>query len=1275
MLTASTEFKSYIDNEKRPYLIYADATLQDGSVVQIRNANLWANGFKIEDQVSQDGSFSVGSFIVNKCTIVINNIYGNFSVFDFANAVIRPQIGFELKSGRVERINKGVFTLMDLPQNRQDILTLTFYDNAIKFDRAYKESTLEYPATLMQIVQDACSVCGVELGTSTFPHSDYVVNTKPTDENLTFRQVISYAAMIACCYCRCNSQGKLELKWYEAFAPGKRHLIEKTYSTEISMANTTITGVKTSETITRTIEKSEEQEPNIYYDDNGNQIITPVDPIITTEEEQEEKEYLVGEEGYVIDFGKNPLVNVGDAETVCGWLGAKLVGFSFRRATVSHVSNPLIEAGDVALLTDRKDDKFDIVISRTTFSTGSAQQSVSSAQSSIQGSSLKTDPITTQNSVDTTKLQNQIQNVQNTTNQKIEQVNNVVKDLSLNSLTIEKLKADEGYIAFLKSNLIEADAANIAQLVFDNATGVSIQTSFANAVAAQFGDATIKSAMIDEITANKIKSGTIYTSQVQILGDDNGYLAIRDNTIQISDDEIVRVQIGKDKTGDYNMFVFDADGNLMFDALGVTYNGITRPIIRDDVVRDDANISAGKLNIETLFSVINNDGSHTFNASKIYLDAEKQNLAVAFNSMKTKMTTLEGDTNTLKSSVASYGTDIEAIQGHINSKIWETYTNNAVNVVNGKLDTFTGEYSAKYSNLEQSLNGFKTTVESNYAKTESVNQSIASLQSQIDGAIETFTGSVEPTLKNSPAKDWTTNDIKDTHIGDLYIVNSSGGDKAGFYYRFEKSNNVYKWTLLKDTEITKALADAKAANDAALKAAQDVVDLDGRIQSTYSTTEQVKTMIGQSAEDISLEVSKDFVSITEYNNLQIGAANLVRNSNFIFGTEYWNIDSATISVVDDTKYIKALKVTPTLEKTYNRVYPNITSNFQFESYKKYSVSCMAKANANNVKMYISRGTTSTNNQMKEINLTTTWQRVYFSFETNGTGQCSFSVKTNNIFYITNVMVEESDKPSSWRPDYRDDIDRIEVLEQFKTDASLKITDSAIISTVTQSQTYKDNLTNKVDADKIASTINQTAQSVLIASSKIDLIGAVTISAFTEDALNTIYKYSDDSTDSKLKAYSDEATKNFDTINGDISDINDSLENDYFTKEDLNTEINSNNQTLTEAYQSYVNTNLANKQDASSTLDNVVDKFVFDSTGLNIYATDTSKLQLQGNRIGFYVEDNDVPVAEINQNRIDITNGNFKESLKIGRFKFIPRTSGNMSLLYVGDEDLTSQASV
>lgn len=87
---------------------------------------------------------------------------------------------------------------------------------------------------------------------------------------------------------------------------------------------------------------------------------------------------------------------------------------------------------------------------------------------------------------------------------------------------------------------------------------------------------------------------------------------------------------------------------------------------------------------------------------------------------------------------------------------------------------------------------------------------IAELQNQVDGAIETWFYDGVPTLKNAPAISWKTDDDKKIHLGDLYYDN-----KTGKAYRFAQDSNTYKWTIITDTDIAKALSDARMAQETA----------------------------------------------------------------------------------------------------------------------------------------------------------------------------------------------------------------------------------------------------------------------------------------------------------------------------------------------------------------------------------------------------------------------------------------------------------------------------
>lgn len=121
--------------------------------------------------------------------------------------------------------------------------------------------------------------------------------------------------------------------------------------------------------------------------------------------------------------------------------------------------------------------------------------------------------------------------------------------------------------------------------------------------------------------------------------------------------------------------------------------------------------------------------------------------------------------------------------------------------IKGDLDiksTYDGKTLDKYI-TEKSLD--KNAVETIIKKSKT----IIDLQNQIDGAIETWFYDGVPTLKTEPASGWDT-DMMKNHLGDLYYDN-----KTGKAYRFAKDGSTYKWIIITDTELTKALEDSSQA--------------------------------------------------------------------------------------------------------------------------------------------------------------------------------------------------------------------------------------------------------------------------------------------------------------------------------------------------------------------------------------------------------------------------------------------------------------------------------
>ena len=724
--------------------------------------------------------------------------------------------------------------------------------------------------------------------------------------------------------------------------------------------------------------------------------------------------------------------------------------------------------------------------------------------------------------------------------------------------------------------ILQSDIADIDTLIFGSATGNVIQTTFSNAVIAQLGNAQIKSAMIESISADKITAGDIITNNVKVRSED-GSLVISDETMQISDSARVRVQIGKDAIGDYSINIWDAEGNLMFSKGGITDSAIKEAIIRNDMVSDTANIAAHKLDIDSLFEVINGS-TNTIKSTKIYLDDEEQTLDVAFKEMTTEVTQL-GTT------VSSQGTQISTIQGQIASKVWQQDIDMSTNDMSTKYSTLEQKVDSisatvashttqiedkagsstvttvdnRVTNLEANLSGFKSTVSNTYAtKTEldeiniggrnllknskrillmsnneavypatcfkmvegdiefnrvqrlnyeeypslslslfsgipnsyfnyqemtgkqvtlsfkarvshdimgrfmantyggdtavyfekeaelfttewktfyvvvdefpdmserqgirwnpylfeltediindfyldvrdykfelgnkatdwspapedvqtnidaaqatandaqaaanqnaadmaaivsNFNAEVAGLQTQIDGSITTWFYEVPPSTTNEPAKDWTTTDLKNIHLGDLYYDTITG-----YCYRWQVQNNSYSWQRITDTDVTKALADAKTA--------QDTADQKRRVFYTqpsppYDSGDlwvqgsggdilrcQTAKIIGQSYS------SSDWVAASKYtddtvantantnaiaaqsaankaqgdiDNLSIGGRNFVLRSNQEFSNNTYCVTTHNVSspLVPGTVYTISVNVTPAENVTCLRLF-------------------------------------------------------------------------------------------------------------------------------------------------------------------------------------------------------------------------------------------------------------------------------------------------------------------------------------------------------------------
>ena len=186
---------------------------------------------------------------------------------------------------------------------------------------------------------------------------------------------------------------------------------------------------------------------------------------------------------------------------------------------------------------------------------------------------------------------------------------------------IGDLTADNAFIESAMIKNLKGDNATLKKILVGELTADDILTKMLNADVALIGDGTISSLMTIRQTTDKATILNLLTSKINVTSE-SGNMLIKDNTISIKDEhETPRVQIGKDASNDYNMYVWDSSGNLMFDAKGLTDKGIQRSIIRDDMVADNAAIKGSKIDIQTLVSSIN-ESNYQLNSSNISYDGQ-----------------------------------------------------------------------------------------------------------------------------------------------------------------------------------------------------------------------------------------------------------------------------------------------------------------------------------------------------------------------------------------------------------------------------------------------------------------------------------------------------------------------------------------------------------------------------------------------------------------------------------------------------------------------------
>ena len=615
-----------------------------------------------------------------------------------------------------------------------------------------------------------------------------------------------------------------------------------------------------------------------------------------------------------------------------------------------------------------------------------------------------------------------------------------IDDLDVAELTARVAKIEEAYITKAEVEqlyatkaeigILNADVANIKTLLAGSTTTGDLQAIVINSKNAIIENGTIKNAMIESLAFDKITGVDINTTKMTVHSNDGKSTWI-DNTIQISDSTRVRVQIGKDASNDYNIYIWDKTGKLMFDATGVTADGIQRPIIRDDMVSDTANINGKKINIQSVVKEINN-GTEKIKSSTVLYDPTGQTLNVAFNEL---ITTVDG----IDDRVETNTTQISVANGEISTLISKTtQMQTDLSSAQGNIT----DLSTKYNQMKQTVDSYGVTIGEHTSKITTIGNTANQALNAVNGLeiggrnyfsckkAKGFDSNNEYTLANYQNKGSFTQFYNLTvpmsyfvgkEISISFDAISPNGDTPIHIYN---SNGKPRYTF-------------PAKNM-------------GNISVEWKHIEYTVTIVDAGETDTSEYYSN---KIEFYCPNQMGCK--IRNVKLEIGN-------------------KATDWSPAPE--------DIESSITEVSDKQSSM----QLDLNGFKTSVSN-TYATKSQLNTVD------GKFANYSTTAQMNSAINQSANTITQkVTTVETEVNNLNG-----------KVTNLTTRVTTAESKITDDAIVSTVRKSTSYKNDLNGKVGSNEIISSINQTAESIKISASKIDLSGYVTISNGLQSFKSTI----------------------------------------------------------------------------------------------------------------------------------------------------------------------------
>ena len=683
-----------------------------------------------------------------------------------------------LTKSRIERLNEGTFTVLE-PIAVGDTIELVGYDSMYKADADFT-SKLSYPTTAGQLLREACSTCNITLGSPKFKNDDFVIEQAP--EKVTCREVIGYIAMLAVGNAVIQN-GTLVIKSYDFSAISK---------------------------ITNRDDLVEDVGYSILMDYQSNPDIS-TDPVVitgiaTTKKVENESTILIrGTDDYALEI-TNPLIE-GHEDDAINLIGDVLIGVKLRGFSGEFFPDPTIEFMDQACVVDRKDKVYPTFITSLEFNyLGSSSFSCGIKDPERQKSTYYSEATKVYE-----KAKKEIKQNKTEFEAAVDNLNKTLESAS-GMYSTEVVQPDGSVISYIHDKPTVEESKNVIK-VTSEAIGISSDGGKTYPYGLFLtGDLITRILYAIGINADYINSGSLTVK------DKNG------NITFYADTETGRVTINAESISITGKSVEDISNGIVDDFVTNIYKtdmdeikNSVRNKIETWYQNSDPSVNWG-ITIEKPWCDIDGNPILDVNGNEITLlfeELKSEHEGDLWKDLSTNDEYIYRSGHWVKMQVPDEVFDeIDGkAQVFINTPVppyrvgdlwFDADTQEILTCVEsrdtGKCVKSDWQKKTKYTD-DSGLNSFIKSV---------YDPKIAELQSQIDGQIETWFYDHEPSLQNEPAVNWTTNEQRKEHEGDLFFWKSTG-----YSYRFLQDGAVWKWQIVQDTDISKALAAAEKAQDTA----------------------------------------------------------------------------------------------------------------------------------------------------------------------------------------------------------------------------------------------------------------------------------------------------------------------------------------------------------------------------------------------------------------------------------------------------------------------------